>query len=874
TATVSATDLGSNSSSSASATTNWAVTPGPALTLGQFDALSEKGQRLGMSGPGSVCVAGTRLFVADRYNGRVLIWNTLPTANHQGADLVLGQPVFAADPSTTPPTSRKTIGTPVSVFCDGTRLFVTDLMAHRVLIWNTIPTANQQAADVVLGQPNFTSGTSNNGGLSNKTLYYPANVFSDGTRLFVSDQYNNRVLIWNTIPTTNQQVADLVLGQPNFTSNTSNNGGLGNKTLYYPAGIFSRGTRLFVSDSFNHRVLVWNTLPTVNQQAADLVLGQPNFTSGTSNNGGLSDKSLKSPSGVFFDGTRLFVADTNNHRMLIWNTLPTANQQAADLVLGQPNFTSGIANAGGLGDKTFYNPTGLSSDGTRFLVADFNNHRVLCWSALPTANQQAANLVLGQPDFTWNDKNYGGLSDRTLSSSGGVCSDGTRLFVADEYNHRVLIWSTLPTTNRQAADLVLGQPGFTSRGGNSGGLGDRSLDYPRSVFSDGTRLFVADYSNHRVLIWNTLPTTNQQAASVVLGQPDFTSGTSNSGSSAGDKSLNNPSDVFSDGTRLFVADEYNHRVLIWNTIPTTNQQAANVVLGQPGFTSGTSNSGGLSARSLYYPAGVFSDGTRLFVTDSGNNRVLIWNTIPTTNQQAANVVLGQPGFTSGTANNGGLSARTLRTPADVTCDGKRLFVSDLDNHRVLIWNTIPTTNQQAADAVMGRPTFAAAEYPVLSDKTFNSPRGVSCDGKLVFIADGGNSRILAFDAPTPLPPPTPPTATLTYGKVSRAYRAETFTVTATFSQPITPAAPTIAIAGGGSGSAANDVSAATMTGSVGGKVFSFARTVAGNQADDGTFTIALSAAAGVDNGLTVQPADRTFVVDTAAPTVDLTYSRN
>jgi len=32
------------------------------------------------------------------------------------------------------------------------------------------------------------------------------------------------------------------------------------------------------------------------------------------------------------------VADTQNNRVLIWNSIPTQNNQPADLVLGQPNL--------------------------------------------------------------------------------------------------------------------------------------------------------------------------------------------------------------------------------------------------------------------------------------------------------------------------------------------------------------------------------------------------------------------------------------------------------------------------------------------------------------------------------------------------------
>ena len=63
------------------------------------------------------------------------------------------------------------------------------------------------------------------------------------------------------------------------------------------------------------------------------------------------------------------------------------------------------------------------------------------------------------------------------------------------------------------------------------------------------------------------------------------------------------------------------------------------------------------------PVSVTSDGVRLFVTDLGNNRVLIWNSIPTSNGAAADVEIGQPDMTSSIANNAytGTPASTATT---------------------------------------------------------------------------------------------------------------------------------------------------------------------------------------------------------------------
>jgi len=70
-------------------------------------------------------------------------------------------------------------------------------------------------------------------------------------------------------------------------------------------------------------------------------------------------------------------------------------------------------------------------------------------------------------------------------------------------------------TTGQAADLILGPLGLEESGGPS------FLNHPMGVATDGVRLFVADTCNNRVLIWNSIPTTNYAPADVVVGQPDF-----------------------------------------------------------------------------------------------------------------------------------------------------------------------------------------------------------------------------------------------------------------------------------------------------------------------------------------------------------------
>ena len=660
--------------------------------LGQPTTMSQTGIELGMGAPGIASTDGTKLYVPDCVNNRILIWNTIPTSNQTPADVVVGQPSLS---SSAAGLTSQSINCPFGNYSDGTKLYVADFSNNRVLIWNTIPTVNQAAANVVVGQPNMTS---NSHALGSQGLWGPVSVYSDRTRLYVVDG-NNRVLIWNTIPTADQAAANLVVGASDM-NGTCN----GSDCFFYtPSDVYSNGTNLVVADN-SSKVFIWNTIPTADQPA-DLVLD--------------SAAGLNAPATAQSDGSKLYVSDYANNDVLIWNTMPTSDR-APDITMSAAGFST---------------PWGAVSDGSKLYVVDYDNNRVLIWNTIPTADW-TADVVVGQPNMTSTAQNNAGVSSQLLSNVSSVYSDGTRLYAADTANNRVLIWNTIPTSNQVAASLVLGQPDMTSNTASPSTTSSQSLRGPTSVYSDGTRLYVADPPNNRVLIWNRIPTVNQAAASLVLGQANMTA----YGAGTSSQSFNFPNSVYGNGTRLYVADESNNRVLIWNTIPTATQTAADVVLGQPDMTTGTS---GLTSQTMHFPASVYSDGSKVYVVDN-HERVLIWNTIPTgVPAPGADVVLGQPNMTS---NGSGLNSQSLNYPTSVYGDGTRLYVADQDNNRVLIWNTIPTATQAAANMVLGQPDMTSAGAG-LSSQGLRSPVSVYSDGTSVYVGDSGNDRIILFPLP-------------------------------------------------------------------------------------------------------------------------------
>ena len=196
---------------------------------------------------------------------------------------------------------------------------------------------------------------------------------------------------------------------------------------------YAVGGKLLVADFSHNRIMIWNSIPTVSGTAADLVLGQPDLSTCTL---GLTASKMEIPSSVWSDGARVMVADSGNNRVLIWNTFPTVNGQAADLVLGQPDMTS---KAPATAADGLDNPFSLSVSKGQVFVSDTDNNRVLIWNSFPTVTQQAANRVLGQPDFTTP---IPGITANTLNNPQGVARSGWDLLVSDTNNNRVLIYSS------------------------------------------------------------------------------------------------------------------------------------------------------------------------------------------------------------------------------------------------------------------------------------------------------------------------------------------------------------------------------------------------------------------------------------------------
>jgi hypothetical protein len=332
---------------------------------------------------------------------------------------------------------------------------------------------------------------------------------------------------------------------------------------------------------------------------------------------------LAAPSGP------LVVADTGHHRLMIWRQCPIADHAPADIVLGQADFYAEGRNAKGeAGAATLNVPTGVAATPDILAVADPWNHRILLWHRHPERDNQPADVVLGQADFTSTLANRGGdpRAD-TLNWCYGVAIIGDTLVVCDTGNRRVLVWGTIPTENGRPADLVLGQDSMTCRDENGGrGVDARGMRWPHGVVMVGAALFVADSGNNRVMAWTRMPTRDGAPCDVVLGQADMITCEHNRARYLPDATcLNMPYSCAALDDRLLVADTASSRLLGFAVADLATGMPAERLSGQHDFGAKGDNRWSAPVRdSLCWPYGLTTAGTTAVVADSGNNRVLLW----------------------------------------------------------------------------------------------------------------------------------------------------------------------------------------------------------------------------------------------------------
>ncbi len=651
----------------------------------------------------------------------------------------------------------------------------------------------------VIGDPNFVATVSNPLAFSSvgpnwiegRELNAPAGIALDTSVnppiVYIADSRNNRVLGYRyatqLIP---GSPADVIIGQVDQFSNQAQNPANGGRQtgLNNPTGLaVDSAGNLYVADTGNNRILRFpQPFAAANfKQFPSLVIGQKTFSTSTANLNGIGASTLGingtnlGRTGIAFDASgNLWVADSGNNRVLRFPAAVLSagpNFPAADLVIGQPDFTTSAPATSITSLTAFSGPNGVSLDSNgKLYVSD--HFRVLVFNAPLTTGQTAASILGLDASATAITP-----TATSLASPSSVLGLSTGPFVADTANNRVMLFDAQPQTPSgkfsPAAKAVVGQLSFTANLANQG-KGDASsstLSAPIDLAATSQELYIVDSGNNRVLVFSLSPTGVSGAATRVIGQLDFPYTGSNIVDGRGFAFPGSfPAGAVLDNSvspaHLYVPDTFNHRVLGFRDFThLQNGQPADIVIGQPDFNrsvvnypSGDPNTP--TAASLNQPTAVVVDSSgNLYVVDPGNSRVTRYPAPFNSGKTAleeADLVIGQTGFTSFITD---ATSSTMNSPVALafTPDGADtakpdkgyLVVADASQNRVLFFPK-PFVSGMSATIVLGQTNFTASNSSS-GTAGFNSPRGVAVDPQgRVLVADTGNVRVEIFDQPSNL----------------------------------------------------------------------------------------------------------------------------
>lgn len=554
----------------------------------------------------------------------------------------------------------------------------------------------------------------------------PHGITSDGTNLYVADSFNHtirKIVISTGVVTTFAGSARI----------PGANDGIGTAAKFnYPQGITTDGASLFVSDSGNSTIRKVIISTGVVTTLAGSVQNQG------ANDGTGSAARFSGPTGITTDGTNLYVADTNNNtirKIVISTGVVTTLAGTA----GNIGSTDGIGSA-----AQFSCPGGITTDGTNLYVVDSGNLTIRKISIVTgvvstlagTAQSQGAtdgvsvaarfmypqDIVSDGTNLYVTDLfsirkieiNTGVVNTMSLTETAGgvanfvyptgIATDGLNLYVTGEQIVRKIAIST-----NTISTLAGSPPSIDGTGASA------TFNSPYGITTDGANLYVTDRTEstiRKIVIATGTVTT-------LAGTARRTGGADGIGAAA---TFSFPAGITTDGTNLFLTDSEAHtirKIVISTGVVST-------LAGNP-FIPGAADGTGTAAR-FYYPSGITTDGTNLYVTDLINNtiRKVVISTGAVTTLAG---IVGIPGAADGTG-----TAASFYQPSGITTDGTNLYVTDLNStiRKIVISTGAVTT-------LAGIPGGIGAIDGIGPAASFNFPNDITSDGTNLYVTDSNST---------------------------------------------------------------------------------------------------------------------------------------
>jgi thiol-disulfide isomerase/thioredoxin len=436
----------------------------------------------------------------------------------------------------------------------------------------------------------------------------------------------------------------------------------------------------------------------------------------------LPETPLSFPGKVLADaeGDRLFIADTNHHRIVVAS--PTG--RVLDVI---GSGTQGLVD-GTFEEARLSKPQGLALDGETLYIADTENHAL---RAVDLARRTVRTLV-GDGTLTYTVS--GDAPVIRLNSPWDLALVGRSLYIAMAGLHQ--IWEL---------DLAVGTIGPYAGSGREGlfdaPLGRAALAQPSGITSDGRLLYFADSEASAVRIADLDPGGSVRT---IIGEGLFEFGDVDGQWPAA--RLQHPLGVHYHRGTLYVADTYNHKIKVVD--PESSQVWTLLGGSSPGWRDG-------EEPRFYEPGGLSAMDETLYVADTNNHVIRV---IDLDTRRATTLVLVDPRGLLARAH-GGRVAREVRLPEQRVRPGRGTLSVAIDlpqGYKVneaassrLRWQTIPDAVRLSDGPDLD---LAGREWPITFNARFQKGRGtLEADLVLYYCAPESESVCLIFPARIQVP---------------------------------------------------------------------------------------------------------------------------
>ncbi len=522
------------------------------------------------------------------------------------------------------------------------RIYVVDSGRHRLLVYSKELNFLRE-----VGEEDFTSG-----GSGDYQFMNPRAVAIGTGRVYVSDRFNKRIQVFDgklqyveTISEGQYEIHGMFSGMSAFNGKLAaasdphdtvyliepGNSAAGTKItgLNKPEGVVFSDGGLFVADSANHKIKVFDLQGNMLQEFGGL---------GNTNN------TFHYPTGIDVKGSRIAVADQQNNRVQVFDK--------------EFNYVATLS-------YEFNNPTKVAIDSAgRFIVADSGNNRVVIFDS-------KFNFVDSLQGIAKSDYLAYSFSPRYAHFD----SKG-RLFVSEGERQQVTI---LDSSGKYLGKIA----------GSQGG-GNNQFNDPRDfAFDSKGNIYVADKENSRVQVFDS----EGKYFATIGGKKG-----------SGDYEFNSPRAVAIDSQgRVFVVDKGNDRIQVFDS----SLKYLSTLKGNRAFQFKEP-----------VPIAVDSSGN-VYVADSKSSNIHMFNS--------------ELSFVKDID----AGSDIIEMEGGIAFDSRgRLLLVDIEGHKV-----------RMLDPQTGNVIKTIGKQGATGNYSFDWPHGlaIALNGE-VFVVDMGNRRIQVFDS--------------------------------------------------------------------------------------------------------------------------------